>query len=221
MSAFTALATACEARSRLRGVGQLVLRSLRAPVDSWTPAAYPTCLMETMHATTVVAVRRGDQCAIAGDGQVTLGNTVVKQSARKVRRMSDGKVLVGFAGGAADAFALFDRLEAKLGEHRGQLARACVELAKDWRLDRALRRLEAMLIAMDAKSTFLVSGSGDVIEPDEGCVAIGSGGAYALAAARALLTHTQMKPGDVAREALRIAGDICIYTNQNITVEEL
>lgn len=178
-------------------------------------------MKDSIHATTVIAVRRGDQAAIAADGQVTLGSTVVKRQAKKVRRLHQGRVLVGFAGGAADAFALFDRLEAKLEAHRGHLARACVELAKEWRLDRALRQLEAMLIAVDEKQTLLVGGTGDLIEPDEGVVAIGSGGPYALAAARALVAHTQMSPSDVAREALMIAGDICIYTNQHITVEAI
>lgn len=177
--------------------------------------------METIHATTIVAVRRGDRAAVAGDGQVTLGNTVVKHGARKVRRIGDGQVLVGFAGAAADGFTLFERLEGKLKEHRGHLARACVELAKEWRMDRVLRRLEAMLVALDARGTYLVSGTGDIIEPDEGCVAIGSGGPYALAAARALLAHTELAPAVIAREALQIAGAICIYTNQSITVEEL
>jgi ATP-dependent HslUV protease subunit HslV len=177
--------------------------------------------MYVFHATTVVAVRRGERAAIAGDGQVTLGNTVVKHGAKKVRRLGDGSVLVGFAGAAADAFTLFEKLEGKLKEHRGHLARACVELAKDWRMDRVLRKLEAMLVAMDAKGTYVVSGNGDLIEPDEGVVAIGSGGPYALAAARALLAHTQLSPGEVAREALSIAGDICIYTNKSITVEEI
>src|SRR6266545_1608802 len=172
---------------------------------------------EILRATTVVAVRRGERAAIAGDGQVTLGNTVVKHGAKKVRRLGDGQVLVGFAGAAADAFTLFELLEGKLKEHRGHLARACVELAKEWRMDRVLRRLEAMLIALDARGTYLVSGTGDLIEPDDGCVAIGSGGPYALAAARALVVHTQMSPGDVAREALTVAGAICIYTNQSIT----
>lgn len=177
--------------------------------------------MDTIHATTVLAVRRGERAAIAGDGQVTLGNTVVKHGARKVRKLGDGRVLVGFAGAAADAFTLFEKLEGKLKEHRGHLARSAVELAKDWRMDRVLRKLEAMLIAMDAQSTFLISGTGDLIEPDEGVVAIGSGGPYALAAARALLAHTEMAPAQVAREALTIAGEICIYTNTSITVEEL
>jgi ATP-dependent HslUV protease subunit HslV len=177
--------------------------------------------MDTIHATTVIAVRRGERAAIAGDGQVTLGNTVVKHGAKKVRRIGDGNVLVGFAGAAADAFTLFERLEGKLKEHRGHLARAAVELAKEWRMDRVLRRLEAMLIALDARGTFLISGTGDIIEPDEGVVAIGSGGPYALAAGRALLAHTEMPPADIAREAMMIAGAICIYTNQSITVEEL
>jgi ATP-dependent HslUV protease subunit HslV len=177
--------------------------------------------MERIHATTVIAVRRGEHAAIAGDGQVTLGNTVVKHTARKVRRLHDGRVLVGFAGAAADGFTLFERLEGKLKESRGHLARACVELAKEWRMDRVLRRLEAMLVALDANGTYLVSGNGDIIEPDEGCVAIGSGGPYALAAARALLAHTELPPSAIAREALAIAGQICIYTNQSITIEEL
>jgi ATP-dependent HslUV protease subunit HslV len=177
--------------------------------------------MDRIHATTVVAVRRGERAAIAADGQVTLGNTVVKHGARKVRRLGDGHVLVGFAGAAADAFTLFERLEGKLGEHRGHLARACVELAKEWRMDRVLRRLEAMLIALDARGTYLISGTGDIIEPDQGVVAIGSGGPYALAAARALLEHTPMAPGEIVRESLMIAGDICIYTNKSIHVEEL
>ncbi len=177
--------------------------------------------MEIIHATTIVAVRRDGRGAIAGDGQVTLGNTVVKNTARKVRRLGDGSVVVGFAGAAADGFTLFERLESKLKEHRGHLTRACVELAKEWRLDRVLRRLEAMLIAMDAKSMLLISGTGDVIEPDEACVAIGSGGPYALAAARALLAHSQLPASEIAREAMRIAGEICIYTNQSITVEEI
>ena len=158
--------------------------------------------MDVVHSTTVLAVRRGDRAAIAGDGQVTLGNTVVKHGAKKVRRLADGSALVGFAGAAADGFTLLERLESKLKEHRGQLARACVELAKEWRMDRVLRRLEAMLIALDAKGTYLVSGNGDVIEPDEGCVAIGSGGPYAFAAARALLAHSEPERG---RDRARVA----------------
>lgn len=163
---------------------------------------------------------------MAGDGQVSLGNTVMKAGARKVRRLAGGRVLVGFAGASADAFALVERLERKLEEHarpgtKGGLARAAVELAKDWRTDRYLRRLEAMLIVMDAESTFLVSGTGDVIEPDEGVIAIGSGGSYALSAAKALSMHTSMSAADIARESLRIAGEICVFTNQNVSVEEL
>lgn len=190
-------------------------------VDIVACGAYPARTMESIHATTVIAVRRGERAAVAADGQVTLGNTVVKHGARKVRRIGDGQVIVGFAGSAADGFTLFERLEGKLKEHRGHLARACVELAKEWRLDRVLRRLEAMLIAVDARGTYLVSGTGDIIEPDEGCVAIGSGGPYALAAARALLAHTGLDAATIARESLNIAGSICIYTNQTITVEEL
>jgi ATP-dependent HslUV protease subunit HslV len=171
--------------------------------------------------TTVIAVRRDGKGAIAGDGQVSIGATVVKAHARKVRTLAGGTVLTGFAGASADAFTLLDRFEQKLEAHRHNLMRAAVELAKDWRTDRFLRRLEAMLIVMDAQSMLLLSGTGDVIEPDEGVIAIGSGGSYALAAARALLRHTSLGAADVAREALRIAGEICIYTNDAIVVEEL
>ena len=176
--------------------------------------------------TTIVAVRKDGKAAMAGDGQVSLGNTVMKAGARKVRRLAGGRVLVGFAGASADAFALVERLERKLEEHarpgtKGGLARAAVELAKDWRTDRYLRRLEAMLIVMDAESTFLVSGTGDVIEPDEGVIAIGSGGSYALSAAKALSLHTKMGASEIARESLRIAGEICVFTNQNVSVEEI
>lgn len=176
---------------------------------------------DKFRSTTVVAVRRNGRCAMAGDGQVSLGNTIVKGNARKVRRLDDGRVLAGFAGASADAFTLLDRFEAKLKEHRHGLARAAVELAKDWRTDRFLRRLEAMLVVMDATSMFLVNGTGDVIEPEESVLAIGSGGSYALAAARALLRHTELAAPDVARESLRIAAEICIYTNDQIVVEEL
>ena len=176
---------------------------------------------ERFHSTTIIAVRRDGKAAMAGDGQVSLGSTVVKGGARKVRTLSSGRVLAGFAGASADAFTLLDRFEGKLEAHRHNLARAAVELAKDWRTDRYLRRLEAMLIVMDAESTLLLSGTGDVIEPDEGVIAIGSGGSYALAAARALMRHTSLPAAEIAREALRIAADICIYTNQSITVEEL
>jgi ATP-dependent HslUV protease, peptidase subunit HslV len=171
--------------------------------------------------TTIVAVRRDGKAAMAGDGQVSLGQTVMKGQARKVRTIADGKVVVGFAGASADAFTLLDRFEAKLKEHRGSLQRAAVELAKDWRTDRYLRRLEAMLIVMNEDATLLISGTGDVIEPDEGVIAIGSGGSYALAAARALMRHTELSAAEVARNALQIAAEICVYTNQEITVEEL
>ncbi len=174
-----------------------------------------------IRATTVIAVRRNGVAVMASDGQVSLGNTVVKEKARKVRKLADGRVLAGFAGASADAFALLDRLESKIAEHRFNLTRAAVELAKDWRTDKYLRRLEAMLIAMDDKTTLLLSGTGDVIEPDEGVVAIGSGGPYAHAAAKALLKHTQLSAKEIAEEALHIAADICIYTNHNINLEEL
>lgn len=175
----------------------------------------------TMHATTILAVRRDGRVALAGDGQVTLGNTVIKHTARKVRRLYHDKVLAGFAGSVADAFTLFGKFEGKLEEHHGHLQRAAVELAKDWRMDRALRRLEAMLIVADQESLLVLSGTGEVIEPDDGIAAIGSGGPYALAAARALARHSQMPAGDIARRALEIAGEICIFTNGNLTVEEL
>lgn len=173
------------------------------------------------HSTTIVAVRRDGRSAMAGDGQVTLGQTVVKGKARKVRRLSDGQVLAGFAGASADAFTLLDRFEQKLKAHQNNLTRSAVELAKDWRTDRYLRRLEAMLIVMDKSSMLLISGTGDVVEPDEGVVAIGSGGNYALSAARALMKHTDLPAAEVAREALRIASEICVYTNDSILVEEL
>ena len=175
--------------------------------------------------TTIVAVRRGDRAAMAGDGQVSLGQTVMKSQARKVRRIAGGRVVAGFAGASADAFTLLERFEAKLEEHKHGLVRAAVELAKDWRTDRFLRRLEAMLVVMDATSTLLISGTGDVIEPDKAgdgtILAIGSGGTYALAAGRALLLHTPMSAAEIARESLRIAGEICVYTNGEITVEEI
>ncbi|MGB5696221.1 MAG: ATP-dependent protease subunit HslV [Polyangiales bacterium] len=175
----------------------------------------------TFRSTTIVAVRRDGKAAMAGDGQVSFGQTVMKGQARKVRRIAEGKVVAGFAGATADAFTLLDRFEAKLKEHRGSLQRAAVELAKDWRTDRYLRRLEAMLIVMDARSTLLISGTGDVIEPDEGVIAIGSGGTYALSAARALLRNTELSAVEIARRSLEIAGEICIYTNQEIVVEEI
>lgn len=174
-----------------------------------------------LRATTIVAVQRDGKSAMAGDGQVSLGETVMKSGARKVRKLDDGRVLAGFAGASADAFTLLERFEAKLKEHRHGLQRASVELAKDWRTDRYLRRLEAMMIVMDGSSMLLLSGNGDVIEPDEGVLAIGSGGAFARAAARALLRHTELDAAEVAREALRIAAEICVYTNDQIVLEEL
>jgi ATP-dependent HslUV protease subunit HslV len=177
--------------------------------------------MERFHSTTVLAVRRDGRAAMAADGQVSLGATIVKGRARKVRPLGGGRVVAGFAGASADAFTLLDRFESKLEAHRYNLLRAAVELAKDWRTDRYLQKLEAMLIVMDDTSMLLVSGTGDVIEPDEGVIAIGSGGSYALAAARALLRHTTLSAAEIAREALRIASEICIYTNSEINVEEL
>jgi ATP-dependent HslUV protease subunit HslV len=174
-----------------------------------------------VHATTILAVRHQDRTVLAGDGQVTLGNTVVKQSAKKIRRLYNDAILAGFAGSAADSFALFSRFESKLEQYRGNLERAAVELARDWRADRLLRRLEAMLIVADRKSTFLLSGTGDLIEPDDGIVAVGSGGPFAMAAARALSRHSQLSAREIAEEAMKIAADICIYTNPNLTIEEL
>ena len=174
-----------------------------------------------MHGTTIVAVRREGRVAMAGDGQVTLEATIVKSSARKVRRVGDDKILVGFAGGTADAFTLFDRFESKLKEFSGDLTRAAVELAKDWRSDRVLRRLEALLLTADRERTYLISGTGDVLEPDHGAIAIGSGGNYALAAARAFLESSALTAREVAEQSLLIAAEICVYTNNEITVEEL
>jgi ATP-dependent HslUV protease subunit HslV len=173
------------------------------------------------HSTTIIAVRKGEQVAVAGDGQVTMAQTMVKTKARKVRRLAGGKVITGFAGASADAFTLFARLEAKLEEFNGNLTRAAVELAKDWRMDRALRRLEALLVAVDKNTSLLISGTGDVIEPDDGVLAIGSGGSFALAAAKALMGHTTLTAAEIAEEALTIAKSICIYTGGEISVEEL
>ncbi len=174
------------------------------------------------HATTIVAVRLNGRTAIAGDGQVTFGqNTVMKHNAKKVRRLYQGKVLAGFAGSVADAFTLFTKFEQKLDEYNGNMMRASVELAKEWRLDRVLRRLEALLIVADADNMLIISGNGEVIEPDDGVTAIGSGGPYALAAARALAAHSALTAPEIAREAMKIAADICVYTNNHITVEEL
>lgn len=181
--------------------------------------------MQQAHGTTIISVRRataeGLQVAIGGDGQVTLGNTVVKGSARKVRKLYQGKVLAGFAGATADAFTLFERFEAKLEKHQGQLTRAAIELTKDWRTDRVLRRLEAMLAVADASASLIITGNGDVIEPEDGIVAIGSGGAYAQAGALALLRHTDLSASDIVRRSLEIAASICIYTNMNHTIETL
>lgn len=177
--------------------------------------------MESMHGTTILAVRRNGRVVIGGDGQVTLGNTVMKGNARKVRRLYQDKVIAGFAGGTADAFTLFERFEGKLEKHSGNLTRAAVEMAKDWRTDRMLRRLEALLIVADLNTTLILSGNGDVIEPEHDLAAIGSGGSYAQAAAQALLEHTSLDARTIVEQALKIAASICIYTNQNLSVEEL
>jgi len=177
--------------------------------------------MSDMHGTTVLCVARDGKVAMAADGQVTVGQTVLKHTSKKVRKLHDGKVLAGFAGGVADAFALFTRFEAKLDEYHGNLERASVELVKEWRTDRALRRLEAMLLVADREHQLLLSGSGELIAPDDGLLAVGSGGPYALAAARALLRHTALPARAIAEESLKLAGEICIYTNDQITVEEL
>jgi ATP-dependent HslUV protease subunit HslV len=177
--------------------------------------------LEQFRGTTILSVRRGSQVVIGGDGQVTLGNTVMKGNARKVRRLYKDKVIAGFAGGTADAFTLFERFEIKLELHQGHLTRAAVELAKDWRTDRMLRRLEAVLAVADAKTSLIITGNGDVIEPEESLIAIGSGGPFAQAAARALMDNTKLSAKDIVQKALTIAGDICIYTNHHLTIEEL
>ena len=177
--------------------------------------------MEQYHGTTIVAVRRGKRVALGGDGQVTMGNLVVKGTAQKVRRLYQGKILTGFAGSTADAFSLLDRFEAKLEKHQGNLQRAAVELAKDWRTDRILRRLEAMLIVADSEHTYQITGNGDVLEPEGGVAAIGSGGAFAQAAARALVDNTELDPEEIVKKALTIAGELCIYTNQSHVIETL
>jgi ATP-dependent HslUV protease subunit HslV len=177
--------------------------------------------LEQFRGTTILSVRRGNQVVIGGDGQVTLGNTVMKGNARKVRRLYKDKVIAGFAGGTADAFTLFERFESKLELHQGHLIRAAVELAKDWRTDRMLRRLEAVLAVADCKSSLIITGNGDVIEPEESLIAIGSGGPFAQAAARALMENTKLSAKEIVQKALTIAGDICIYTNNHLTIEEL
>ena len=176
---------------------------------------------ETFHGTTIVSVRRGDTVVVGGDGQVTLGHTIMKANARKVRRLAGGKVLAGFAGATADAFTLFELFEQKLERHGGQLTRAAVEMAKEWRTDRRLGRLEALLAVADKEASLIISGNGDVLEPEHGLIAIGSGGPYALAAAKALVENSGMSAREIVEKALNIAGDICIYTNRNITIEEL
>jgi ATP-dependent HslUV protease, peptidase subunit HslV len=173
------------------------------------------------HGTTILCVRKDGRVVVAGDGQVTFGQTVLKSNARKVRRLGDGSVIAGFAGATADAFTLFERLEAKLEQHAGQLTRACVELAKDWRTDRYLRRLEAMMAVADAKTSLLLSGTGDVLDPEDGLIGIGSGGAYALSAARALIDRKDMDAETIAKRAMAIAAQICIYTNDNVVIESL
>ena len=177
--------------------------------------------MEQFHGTTIISVRRQGKVVIGGDGQVSLGNTIMKSNARKVRRLYQNKVLAGFAGGTADAFTLFERFEAKLEKHQGQLVRAAVELAKDWRTDRALRRLEALLAVADAQNSLIITGNGDVIEPEDNLIAIGSGGPYAQSAAKALLGNTELSARDIVEKSLAIAADICIYTNHHRTIEEL
>jgi ATP-dependent HslUV protease subunit HslV len=177
--------------------------------------------MEQFHGTTILSVRRGSQVALGGDGQVTLGNVVMKGSARKVRKLYQGKVLCGFAGATADAFTLLDRFEAKLEKHQGNLMRASVELAKDWRTDRMLRKLEAMLLVADATSTLIITGTGDVLEPEDAIGSIGSGGSYALSAAKALQENTDLPPAEIVKKALTIAGELCIYTNLNHIIETL
>jgi ATP-dependent HslUV protease, peptidase subunit HslV len=185
------------------------------------PSRFLDTILPMIHATTILAVRHGGRVVMASDGQVTLGDAIVKHGARKIRRLYNDKVLAGFAGSAADSFALFSRFEAKLEQYRGNLERSAVELAKDWRSDRALRRLEAMLVVADEKATFLLSGTGDLIEPDDGIVGIGSGGTYAVAAARALARHTQIDARVIAEVAMGIAAEICIYTNSNLSIEEI
>lgn len=177
--------------------------------------------MEQYRGTTILSVRRNSKVVIGGDGQVSLGNTVMKGNARKVRRLYKGRVIAGFAGGTADAFTLFERFEGKLEKHQGHLLRSAVELAKDWRTDRVLRRLEALLAVADASASLIITGNGDVIEPEEGLIAIGSGGAFAQSAAKALLDNTDLSAKEIVQKGLSIAGDICIYTNQNQTIEEL
>jgi ATP-dependent HslUV protease subunit HslV len=175
----------------------------------------------TTHATTIICVRHKGRLAIAGDGQVTMNETILKQTANKIRRLHKGQVLAGFAGATSDAFALFARFEGKLDEYKGNLSRAAIELAKDWRLDKALRQLQALMIVADKENSFLISGTGDVVEPDDGIIAIGTGGSFALAAARALIQHTDLSAKEIAKEAMKISAGICVYTNDQVVIEEL
>ena len=188
---------------------------------AWRACIFPVKPTRMFHGTTILCVRRGSRVVLAGDGQVTLDKTVMKASANKVRRLSDGNVVAGFAGSTSDAFTLFERFETKLKEHQKNLARACVELGKDWRTDRYLRKLEALLVVADRERTLVLSGAGDVIEPDHGLAAVGSGGAYAQAAARALLQHTELSARQIAEASMKVAAEICIYTNGQVTYEEL
>lgn len=208
---------ACNPARRLHMQGN----PARPRVARHSPFSYQGHSMQQFDGTTIVSVRRGDLVALGGDGQVTLGNIVIKATARKVRRLHNDSVLAGFAGGTADAFTLIERFEAKLQKYQGNLLVSAIELAKDWRSDRALRRLEAMLIVADKERTLVITGNGDVLEPEQGIAAIGSGGAYAQAAARALYENTELPPAEVVKKALAIAGDICIYTNQNHVIETL
>ena len=196
-------------------------RRARRPIWEGMPHSTPASAAPLWHGTTILSVRKGGQVVVAGDGQVTFGATVMKSNARKVRRLGRGDVIAGFAGATADALALFERLEAKLEQHPGQLARACVELAKDWRTDRYLRRLEAMMAVADQSVSLVLSGTGDVLEPEDGLIGIGSGGTFALAAARALVDRDDFTAEEIARRALAIAADICVYTNRNVTIESL
>ena len=226
---------ACQPKLTVKRAFRVFLGLVSCDGVTWARDIHPDCprsltpllatdRLETtvmFHSTTILAVRQGDHTVLAGDGQVTFGQTVMKQGARKIRRLYHDRILAGFAGSAADSFALFSRFEAKLEQYRGNLERSAVELARDWRTDRALRRLEAMLIVADKDAMFLLSGTGDLIQPDDGLVAIGSGGPYALAAARALTRHTSLSARDIAEQSMAIAADICIYTNHQIVVEEL
>jgi len=196
------------------------LSSLDA-IEWLPPSRFLDTILGMIHATTILSVRHGGRVVMASDGQVTLGDAIVKHGARKIRRLYNDKVLAGFAGSAADSFALFSRFEAKLDQYRGNLDRSAVELAKEWRTDRALRRLEAMLIVADERATFLLSGTGDLIEPDDGIIGIGSGGNYAMAAARALARHTEIDARAIAEMAMGVAAEICVYTNARLTIEEL